>query len=546
MSNNIASKIYATSFMAFVEKALHFKTGERLDRSQKYLDMVAHAVRKFDTDDIHNLLVNLPGRHLKTFTCSICLPAFSLGHDDRLSYMIVTNNETLTEDITGQILEIMTSAWYKAAFQTRLSKRHARQADFLTTGGGRVRAVGVNNLTGKGAKRIIIDDAHNVHDWDNERRKQKVIEAFEVLMTRGDAGANTKFLAVGHRVAEDDLSAHIMRRGGFGHLALPMFAPTKMHVELLGKTLHLEKGEALRPNDFPPDHIEKLIRHHRGAPFWLYHQQGLAPPDDDMRLAISDFPISHARLGDIRATGAPIVLSVDPAQSTNSGSQNVIHAYLVNGDQFLLLRAFAEKCSFKRLLNKIKYFVNALGAAAIIIENTARGPDLIENLSGGSIPVLAINPRGTKSDRLRECTPIIKAKRISMLSNQGNEDAIGEIVAYPNGPNDDHVDALTNLLVGIPRLNLRPRTYEPPTRSLGIAIATHRDAPRSSVPGIGLALGQSIFNTPSSAGGSVGFALASRQPTMQPTVNGRSSLDAGPSRIIENALGLVKIREGWS
>src|SRR6185295_58903 len=121
------------------------------------------------------------------------------------------------------------------------------------------------------------------------------------------------------------------------------------------------------------------------------------------------FPfLERENIGDILATGVPVVLSVDPAQQTNSGSRNVIHVYAIRGNYYDLLQAFAEKCSFGRLLNKVKYFATRYQASLVIVENTARGPDLIEKLRRDmSIPVTPVNPRGTKADRLRACAPII-------------------------------------------------------------------------------------------------------------------------------------------
>jgi hypothetical protein len=61
-------------------------------------------------------------------------------------------------------------------------------------------------VTGKGGDVIIFDDPHNITDWDDEKKKARVIEAFATLMTRRDRGENTRVLVVGHRMAVDDLS----------------------------------------------------------------------------------------------------------------------------------------------------------------------------------------------------------------------------------------------------------------------------------------------------------------------------------------------------
>ncbi len=448
-----AHKLYARDLHAFVEKAFRFLDGKRLSDDQQYIRLVIHHLQQFLAGDITKLLVNLPGRHLKTIICSVCFPAFALGLDPSLKFMIVAYNEDLAEDIVRKIREVMESPWYKKAFQTRISDGHSRKDDFTIVGGGRVRAVPVRSVTGKGGDIIILDDPHNVADWDNDRQKEKVVEAFELLVSRRDGGQMSKMLVVGHRIAEDDLSAHILDRGDFDHLCLPLFAPKKMSFDLDGERWTLSKGEALRPDAFPPEEIASIRKNHRGPPYWLYYQQGLGPRCDDFQLDVSHFPfLGRGALGEVFAANVPVVLSVDPSQKTESGSRNVIHVYAVRGNNYDFLQAFAEKCSFNRLARKVKKFATLYGASLILVENTARGPDLIDSLRLDlSIEVEPVNPRGSKADRLRACTNIIKAKRIRIRQNRpAVEEAVDEIVAYPHAQFDDHVDTLTNFLLAIP------------------------------------------------------------------------------------------------
>jgi predicted phage terminase large subunit-like protein len=497
MKNQVSAKIYSKSLQAFVQKAFRSTTGKRLDNDQLYINRIVFVLEQFLRHDFSNLLVNLPGRHLKTFICSVCFPAFALGLDPTLKFMIVAYNEELAEDIVRQIREIMDSPWYKSTFKTKIADSHSRKNDFSIKGGGRVRAVPIRSVTGKGGDIIIFDDPHNVADWNNDRQKAKVIEAFELLVSRRDGGKMSRILVVGHRVAEDDVSAHILERGDFEHLCLPLFAPEEMTFDIGYATWTLAKGESLRPDAFPPDQIESIRAHHQGTPFWLYYQQGLGPRLADFQIEVTDFPfLEHQRLGDLLATGVPVVLSVDPAQKTSSTSRNVIHVYAVQGNHYFFLQAFAEKCSFMRLANKVKYFATRYRASVILIENTARGPDLIEKLQHEmSIKIIAVNPRGSKAARLRKCAPIIRAGRIRIRPQAAIEEAIDEIVAFPDSPYDDHVDAMTNFLFEVSKLGVtaRPRSNVARAGHGGLALASQPTGGRVSVRGAAIARGRSVF-----------------------------------------------------
>src|SRR4051794_33489786 len=152
----------AKNLYLFLQFAFLQQVGRRLDPEQRYIEYICRVLEQFMAADSKKLLINLPGRHLKTFICSVCLPAFLLGRDPTLRFLIVAYNEEIAEDIVRQIRELMNSAFYKKIFKTRISSSHARKNDFSVVGGGRVRAAPVRSVTGKGGDIIIFDDPHNV------------------------------------------------------------------------------------------------------------------------------------------------------------------------------------------------------------------------------------------------------------------------------------------------------------------------------------------------------------------------------------------------
>jgi hypothetical protein len=167
-----------------------------------------------------------------------------------------------------------------------------------------------------------------------------------------------------------------------------------MEFEIGDETWRLAKGERLRPSAYPVDEIEDT-RQRQGPPFWLHFLQGLGRKDDGFQIDVQHFQFFRGRWH-----GLPVVLSVDPALKTESGSRNVIHAYAYYDDRYILLHAFAEKCSFKRLKNKILQFAQRFNASVVLVENTARGPDLIDALREKTrVKIEQINPKGSKLKR---------------------------------------------------------------------------------------------------------------------------------------------------
>ena len=159
-----------------------------------------------------------------------------------------------------------------------------------------------------------------------------------------------------------------------------------------------------------------------------------------------------------------------------------------------LIQASRKNARSRRLERKVRCYAQRYDASLIIIENTARGPDLIDDLRRDiEIRIIPVNPKGSKASRLRRCIPIIRAKRVRIKRNRPVvEEAIDEILAYPNCAYNDHVDALTNFLLEAMKFTLKsfararrpqltrgvfvtPRTANPvPARTRNGAIARHQ------------------------------------------------------------------------
>ena len=90
-----------TDFPTFVRKAFYERHGSRL--KDDYVDYLCHEVEKIATGKSRRMLVNMPPRHLKTFTCTVCLSAWILGHNPSANIMIVTYGEELAKDIAHNV-----------------------------------------------------------------------------------------------------------------------------------------------------------------------------------------------------------------------------------------------------------------------------------------------------------------------------------------------------------------------------------------------------------------------------------------------------------
>jgi hypothetical protein len=223
-----------TKFLAFVMKAFaSLNKGSSLGQ-EKYLKLLADRLARVAEGETKRLVVNMPPRHFKTFMGSICLPAWTLAHNPSAKIIILTYGQDLADKIAYAIREILRSEWYQEAFRSRIKKDRAKLMDFVTTEGGGVRSLSIEGgVTGFGADFIIIDDPVEIKDCGNTKRLERVNELFDnEIQTRLDHPKKGCIVVIAHRISEDDLSGHVLKKGGWKQVKLPLIAPRARTYEI--------------------------------------------------------------------------------------------------------------------------------------------------------------------------------------------------------------------------------------------------------------------------------------------------------------------------
>src|SRR5262249_35225926 len=152
------------------------------------------------------------------------------------------------------------SSWFKEIFETRVTKGHARAAHFSTTDGGGIYATSFGgSVTGFGGDVIIIDDPHDIEDASHPERLAHTNEQYYTKIARRLNNRKTgRTLVIAHRIHENDLSANLLKDGGWQHIALPIIAPRDQTYETAYGPWKRKKGELLRADGDDVEEIEAL------------------------------------------------------------------------------------------------------------------------------------------------------------------------------------------------------------------------------------------------------------------------------------------------
>ena len=127
----------------------------------------------------------------------------------------------------------------------------------------------------------------------------------------------------------------------------------------------------------------------------------------------------------------------------------------VPGDLYYLLDLVRARLDFPALKRKVIEVYERwahLQNPTILIEDAGSGTSLIQELYDHDIPAVAIRPEGEKVMRMDAQTAKIEAGAVH-LPHQARllDDLKSELLAFPHGLHDDHVDSISQALNWISR-----------------------------------------------------------------------------------------------
>ena len=487
---NDIPKILRSSFHDFLIYVFHARKpdAELIDGPlQRYL---CHEYQNLEQGS--RLVVNQPPRTGKSLMAH-AYALWRIGRDPTEKIVFLSNNMKLTEEHVYEARKIMRSAEYRKIFpETKIEKDRSAITHLATTRGGGFFAGSMrSSLGGVGATTIIIDDGNRIDDANNSENLEQDNNKFdgEILSRLNPLGMRKRrgiIVNVQHRLAENDLSAHLIAEG-FKCIAFPLEAPRTKTYRWADETWTREKGHVLLEN-YSERELEKL-RELQHPPYFYFYQQAQGR---DTETTIKE---THFKL-DRRNNSGPFVISIDTAQG-DSGSFNVSQVWDVGAQPLHLRTQFRDQCSFATFEIAVTKLISKFRPGAVLVENASNGPALISRLRERfpSVNFVPINPQGSKAERLARHRKAIAAGAVSLQANEPwHDDYIFEFVYHPNR-GSDQVDATTQLLDWAPQ-NRQIAPSGPLHAGPAVAYASsvrHRSAFSSKTPGIVRGINRTFF-----------------------------------------------------
>ena len=444
--------ILRQDFSAFIQRCFHHLNPIAPYQHNWHIDLMAAKLDAVRRGEIRRLIINVPPRGLKSICASVALPAFYLGHHPDVRVLCLSYGQLLADKHAMDCREIMSSAWYQALFETRLSGDKQTVQEFTTPEQGYRMASSIGGvLTGRGAHLIVIDDAMKPEEADSDTQRKSVNRWFDnTLLSRLDDKALGAMIIVMQRLHEDDLVGHVLSQGNWELLRLPAIAEEdEEHVitTRYGAYRHKRQiGDALHPAREPLPVLEELRRSMGTYLFANQFQQSPAPLEGAI--------VKREWFRFYETTQRPqqfdsVIQSWDSANKAKEvHDYSVCTTWGMKDKLIYLLDVFRKRLEYPDLMKAVGDLARLHNAKVVLIEDSASGIQLIQGLKADRFyQAHGVKAVGDKVVRLRAQTAMIETGFVH-LPREAHwlEDYLHELTTFPNGKYDDQVDSTSQAL----------------------------------------------------------------------------------------------------
>lgn len=433
----VAAQLASEDFYFFARWMFLLRRGFPWRKALHHALICAALMRVF-RGECTRLIINIPPRYSKTELAVVNWIAWCLGKVPDAEFIHTSYSATLAAANSGNVLDVVKHEAYREIFPG-VGIGKDSQAHWTTTAGGVMYACGSGGtLTGFGAGKfregfggaIVIDDPHKADEARSDAVRQGVIEWFQNTLESRKNSPQTPIILIMQRLHEEDLTGWLLGGGNgekWDHLCLPALQAD---------------GTALWPEKHT---VEQLQLMQLASPYTFagQMQQKPAPPGglifkpDQLRIVdavpvgtrfVRGWDFAGSADGDWTAggklgkqpNGRYIIADVERLRDT----PDVVEAALLN----------TTKRDGVDTRVRLPQDPGQAGKAQVL--------HLTKLLAGFAVTSKPIT--GDKVTRAEPFAAQVNVGNVDMLRAGWNDALVNEMRMFPNGKNDDQVDALSD------------------------------------------------------------------------------------------------------
>ncbi|CAB4164653.1 Terminase RNaseH-like domain containing protein [uncultured Caudovirales phage] len=465
----LAQALYRERFSAFCYRAFSVvNPGEKIEWNW-HLDLLCAALESVYRGEIPRIIINMPPRALKSFVCSICFPAWVMGKEPHEKFMVASHTlRPLATKLSNDSRTLIESEWYQSVFPMRLKK--ATETELYTTQNGhRLTFAALQSPVGMGCNYGILDDVNRPDEALSDVIRPKTNTWLDQnFFSRFNDYRTGKVIVVMQRVHEDDVTGHLLAKGGYYHLKLP--------AEFKSPPTYTINGEEFKPDNpnllFParlPDTVLREKENDLGS--YAYAGQFLQSP---VPIGGGMFKETWIKWYDpLTYNPAPcnVYILVDPANSKKKSSDWTAMQVvgLAPDNNYYLLDMVRDKFNPTERINKLfelhrKWNARLNKPPKVGYEEYGLASDIHyieqkQKQDSYNFPIIPLKGKAAKNDRIARLIPDMENGRwyfpeggIAYTDLRGIRfDLVQELIktemmTFPVSKHDDCLDALARVL----------------------------------------------------------------------------------------------------
>lgn len=436
-----------TRLAAFTRKAFATVDPGAVYKHNWHIDLIAEYLEACTRREIKRLIINIPPRYMKSISVTVAWPAWLIGKSPSERVLAASYAQVLALKHSVDCRLVMQSDWYRRAFPgVQITGDQNEKQKFVTTARGHRFATSVGaSVIGEGGNFLIVDDPLNAAQATSETERERANTWFDQsFSSRLDDKEDGVIVVVMQRLHADDLSGHLLAKGGWEHLCIPAVAETRTVIDFGRIKRVREPGDVLHPERESAEAIERQKVEMGSYAYAGQYQQRPAPAEG----GIFKFEW-FKRYRQLQETYDQIVQSWDTAYKPGQiNDPSVCTTWGMRPDGHDLLHVLVKRLEYPQLKSTAVSHAADWGANAVLIEDKASGQSLIQDLRRETqLPVIAITPKGDKLTRASAVSATIEAGKVSLPEHAAwLTDFEIELMTFPNAPHDDQVDSLSQYL----------------------------------------------------------------------------------------------------
>lgn len=415
-----------------------------------HIDALSEHLQAVAEGRIRFLMINIGPGYAKSIIASVMFSAWLWVRNPETRVIAATYASALTIRDSIRTRDLITSKWFVDTFNPqweawRIVKENEDWLSNSKHGERRALSVG-GKATGFRADGQIFDDLLNATDKHSKAARDYARDwAISTMSSRFNDMRKGWRVVIGQRLHEEDPYGAMLATGDYVHLCLPSeFEPARRCVTKIGwSDPRKEEGQLLFPELFTAAVIAQAKKDLGAYDYAGQHQQHPSPAEGGL---FKREWWQYYRPEELPALDV-IIISVDATfKEAKDVDYVAIHVYGFVGPRTYLLARRHQKMGFTATKDSIRVLYAQWRPSAVLVEDKANGPAIIEEL-GREIPgVIAITPEGGKIARAWAASPSVEAGGVYLPREDWAQEVVEEAANFPNAAHDDDVDAMTQAL----------------------------------------------------------------------------------------------------